>query len=52
MLGLVFIICVIVGFVFQFLGTFPVSPYCARIAWGSWLIAAIIWAVERGGVHA
>lgn len=42
MLGLLFIIAVLIGFIFHFFGTFPVSGYCARIAWGSWLIAAAI----------
>ncbi len=51
-LALLFTIFVLLGVVFQFLATFPRPPYSSRIAWGCWLIAAIIWAFERGGLHA
>lgn len=42
---LIFVILVVVGFVFKLLATWPVSPYCERIAWGCWLGAALVWAL-------
>lgn len=47
---LVFTLCVVLGFVFHFLATFPTGPYCTRIAWGCWLVAAVIWALGQSGV--
>lgn len=48
---LIFVLFVLSGFLFQFLATFPV-PYAARIAWGCWLVAALLWAVTAAGLHA
>ncbi len=45
---LLFVILVLLGFVFHFLATFPVT-YAGRIAWGCWLIAAILWAIPQLG---
>jgi len=44
---LLFVVFVLIGFVFMFLSTLPNVPYAARIAWGSWLVAAIVWAVPQ-----
>lgn len=41
---ILFALLVILGFLFHFLATWPVS-YATRIAWGCWLAAAIIWAL-------
>lgn len=49
-LAIFFIIFVLTGFLFHFLSSWPVT-YASRIAWGAWLIAAILWAVERVGTH-
>lgn len=47
-IALLFVIFVLVGFVFHFVATWPGGPrYSKMIAWGSWLVAAIIWAVGR-----
>lgn len=47
-MALLFVLFVLIGFVFQFLATLPLgAPYAIRIAWGSWLIAAILWAVPQ-----
>jgi hypothetical protein len=49
---ILFTILVVLGFLFQLLATWPLSPYMVRLAWGSWLVAAIIWAVGAIGIHA
>lgn len=49
MLNLLFVLAVLLGFIFKFLATRPVN-YAERIAWGCWLVAAVLWAV--GQVHA
>lgn len=46
MLALLFVLCVLLGFVFKFLATWPVN-YAERIAWGLWLAAAFIWAAGQ-----
>jgi hypothetical protein len=48
-MDLLFTILVVLGFVFQFLATWPVN-FAERIAWGCWLAASILWAVGRVGV--
>jgi hypothetical protein len=45
MLSLIFAALVVGGFAFQFLGQFPTSFNTARVAWGLWLVAALIWAL-------
>jgi hypothetical protein len=50
-MAILFIIAVLIGFVFHFLATWPAPPYASRIAWGSWLVAAILWAVPQLGLH-
>jgi hypothetical protein len=44
---LIFVILVVLGFVFQFVATWPVPqfPWSARLAWGCWLVAALLWAL-------
>jgi hypothetical protein len=49
---ILFPILVVLGFLFHLLSTWPLSPYMARLAWGSWLLASIIWAIGAVGVHA
>jgi len=49
-MSILFALLVLAGFVFHFLATFPVQ-YASRIAWGSWLVAAIIWALPGLGAH-
>jgi hypothetical protein len=50
MIHVLFVILVVLGFGFHFLGTFgPTPPYSARIAWGSWFVASLIWAVTNFG---
>lgn len=45
---LAFVLFVLIGFIFQFLATLPgTGPYCLRIAWGSWLAAAVMWAIPQ-----
>jgi hypothetical protein len=46
---LLFVLLVILGFLFHFLATFPVS-YASRVAWGLWLAASILWAVPKLGI--
>lgn len=46
---LLFVLFVVLGFAFHFLATFPTGPYVTRIAWGCWLISAVVWAVGRLG---
>jgi hypothetical protein len=48
---ILFAILVVLGFLFHLLSTWPVSPHMVRLAWGSWLIASIIWAMGVVGVH-
>lgn len=48
---LIFVLFVLAGFVFQLLAQFPV-PQAARISWGCWLVAALLWALTAAGVHA
>lgn len=49
LMTLLFVLFVVLGFAFHFLATFPTGPYVTRIAWGCWLIAALVWAVGRLG---
>lgn len=42
MIQLVFVLCVVIGFLAWFLATFPV-PYAERVARGFFLAAAILW---------
>jgi hypothetical protein len=45
-LHLIFVLLVILGFVFMFASTWPTPPFpSTRIAWGCWLIAALLWAL-------
>lgn len=46
---ILFTLLVLLGFLFHFLATFPVTPWSNRIAWGCWLAAAILWAVPGLG---
>ena len=50
MLTILFVLAVVIGFIAMFLSTFPVA-YAARVAWGSWLIAAVLWAIPQVGGH-
>lgn len=50
MLSLLFVVFVLLGFLFHFLGTFPV-PYASRLAWGFWLAAALLWALAHAGAR-
>jgi len=43
---LLFVLCVVLGTLFQFLATWPVN-YAARIGWGFYLAASIIWALPQ-----
>lgn len=45
-MDLLFVILVLAGFIFHFLSTWPIA-YASRIAWGSWLAAAVLWALTR-----
>jgi hypothetical protein len=45
-MNLIFIVLILLGFAFKFLATWPIT-YAERIAWGCWLIAAVIWAIGR-----
>ena len=49
MLAPLFIVLVVMGFVFHFLATWPVT-YATRIAWGCWLAASLLWAFLKVGV--
>lgn len=46
---MLFIILVVLGFLFHFLATWPVTPFATRIAWGCWLVASILWALPSAG---
>ncbi len=46
-MDIIFIALVLIGFVAQFLATFPTGPWTIRVAWGAWLAAALIWAISR-----
>lgn len=48
MLNILFVICVVVGFLAWFLATFPV-PNAERVARGFFLAAAIIWGFTTFG---
>lgn len=45
-MAILFALCVVLGFAFHFLATFPVN-YASRIAWGLWLVASVLWMVGR-----
>lgn len=47
----IFTLLVVVGFLAMFLSTFPV-PNAARIGWGLWLAASIVWAIGNVGLRA
>jgi hypothetical protein len=54
MVGIVFIVLVILGFVFKLLSVcVPPAPnpspnvWMLRLAWGSWLLASLFWAYVR-----
>lgn len=47
MLGLLFIVLVLLGFVFWFVAILPAGqPWAERTARGLWLGAAVIWALQ------
>jgi hypothetical protein len=50
MLSLLFVLAVLLGFIMKFLATWPVN-FAERIAWGCWLLAAVLWAIGRVGLH-
>lgn len=50
MLALLFVIFVVVGFLFHLLNTFPVAPYCARIASGAEDIRLVLSALGVKGL--
>jgi hypothetical protein len=50
-MNLLFVLLVVVGFAAMFMSTFPSPPYMARVAWGCWLVASLIWAVTTLGLH-
>lgn len=43
---MLFVAFVIAGFIAKFLATFPVN-YAERVAWGCWLVAAVLWAIPQ-----
>jgi hypothetical protein len=43
-------LCVLLGFLFWFLATFPV-PWAERVARGLFLLAALIWAATALGLR-
>jgi hypothetical protein len=47
-LGLVFVVLVVAGFIAMFISTWPTSFPAARIAWGCWLVASLLWALTSG----
>lgn len=51
---LLFVLFVLVGFLFQFIATWPGAlAWSTRVAWGSWFIASLLWALPQfGAVHA
>ncbi len=49
MLTILFVLFVIAGFLFHFLATWPM-PWAARVAWLCWLLASLLWAIQRVGV--
>ncbi len=46
MMSLLFVLAVVIGFIAKFLATFPVN-YAERVAWGCWLLAAVLWALPQ-----
>lgn len=49
-MALIFTLFVLLGFIFMFIGTWPAGgPWMTRLAWGSWLVAVVIWALGRVG---
>lgn len=48
---LLFTLLVVLGFIFRFVGCFPVNFPATAFAWGCWMVAAILWAIPNlGGV--
>jgi hypothetical protein len=49
-MGIVFAILVVLGFAFQFAGTWPVPNFpSSRLGWGCWLVASLLWAITSSG---
>jgi hypothetical protein len=46
---MLFVLFALLGFIFMLLSTFGTPPWAVRVAWGSWLVAAVIWAVPQLG---
>ena len=44
---LLFVICVLLGFVFKLVSTLPNPKAPEWIAWAFWLAAAVIWSVPQ-----
>jgi hypothetical protein len=51
-MALLLTLLVVLGFLFHFLATFPVSPWSTRIAWGCWFAASLLWALGNVGARA
>lgn len=50
-IGILFVIFTVAGFLFHFLATWPAPapPYTGRVAWGCWLLASLLWAFGKVG---
>jgi hypothetical protein len=48
MVAILFLICVVIGFIMWFLATWPV-PFAERVARGFFLAAALLWAYQSLG---
>jgi hypothetical protein len=48
-LHLVFVFLVVLGFIFNFAATWPAPFPGARLGWGCWMVASLIWAMGSIG---
>lgn len=46
-LRLAFVLLVVLGFAFRFAAACGAPPLAMRLAWGCWLVAALIWALSN-----
>ncbi len=42
-----YVICIVLGFAFEFLAQFSIQFPATRVSRGFWLVAALIWALGR-----
>jgi hypothetical protein len=48
---ILFVLFVVIGFAAMLASTWGGPSYMTRIAWGSWLIASLLWAIPQLPLH-